>query len=348
MSSTVDTDTEIHADYEERARKMIPVCLYDCFNINLYMPSDGYNRKFYLHMFPGSWPLGASRECEIDFFAHSNDVKSIPSGPFSHIDNKYIMGNVSNCTTPDISVSISSSTSMSLERIDPATGTTPTAAAISTSIINPTTQGIKYIVGEVTYGSRTVVIGKLKQLEKDCKICLAKMHSRTNIKDVVSVAILVNPYDHISDVFNELQTNIVDYPNLRILYEAGRFIYIQYTLTHLIMLQELGTQQQNMQEAINDASGNIVTLQNQISTLQNQTSTLQNQTVTLQNQTTTLQNQTVTLQNQTTTLQNQTTTLQNQTTTLQNQTTTLQNQTTQMTSTLETILALLTQNNQQN
>jgi hypothetical protein len=319
MSSTVDTDTEIHADYEERARKMIPVCLYDCFNINLYMPSDGYNRKFYPYMFPSGWPLGTSRECEIDFFAHSNDVKSIPSGPFYHTDNVHITGHVSNCTKPDVSVSISSPASMSPERIDPGTGTTPIAATISTSIINPTTQGIKYIVGEVTYGSKSAVIGKLKQLEKNCKICLAKMHSLTNIKDVVSVAILVNPYNYISEVFNELQTNTADYPNLRILYETGRFIYIRYTLTHLVMLQELGNQQQNMQETINDASGNIVTLQNQTTTLQNQTTTLQNQITTLQNQITTLQNQTITLQNQNT----------------------------QITSTLETILALLTQNNQQ-
>jgi len=291
MSSTVDT--EIHADYEERARKMIPVCLYDCFNINVYMPLDGYNRKFYPNMFPGGWPLGTSKECEIDFFAHSDDVKSIPTGTFRHPDNGHITAHVSNRNIPDFPAPFTSPTTMSPERIDPATGTTPTAATISTSIINPTTQGIKYIVGEVTYGSKQAVISKLKQLEKDCKICLAKMPSQKIITHVVSVAVLVNPYNFSIDVFNELQNNTVDYPNLRILYETGRFIYIQYTLTHLVMLQELGNQQQNMQEAINDASGNIVTLQNQITTLQTQNTTLQTQITTLQTQNTTLQTQNI-------------------------------------------------------
>jgi len=234
------------------------------------MPLDGYNRKFYPNMFPGGWPLGTSMEAEIDFIAHSDDVKSIPTGTFRHPDNIHVTGSVSNCNIPDLSAPFTSPTTMSPERMDPATGTTPTAATISTSVINPITQVIKYIVGEVTYGGKSTVMGKLKQLEKDCKICLAKMPSQKIITHVVSVAVLVNPYNFIIDVFNELQTNTVDYPNLGALYHSGRFIYIRYTETHLTMLEEQGTQLQNLQEGLTEASSNINTLQTQITTLQTQ------------------------------------------------------------------------------
>jgi hypothetical protein len=148
---SVDSATsEIHADYEERGRDVIRTSLFYCFNILVHQPEDGFNRKFHSTMFLGHWPLGALTEAQIDFFAHANDVKQIPSGSFFHPENRHISGVVSPCMIPDESELLTIPVSMSPERIDDSAIST----AASTLPPDPNPQGVKYIIGEITSGGK--------------------------------------------------------------------------------------------------------------------------------------------------------------------------------------------------
>jgi len=261
---SVDSATsDIHADYEERARDVIRTSLFYCFNILVHQPEDGFNRKFSSTMFPAPWPLSPATEAQIDFFAHANDVKQIPSGPFAHPENHHITGVVSPCKIRDESESLTIPDSMSPERIDD--------SAISTAASTvPNPQGVKYIIGEITYGGRQSVLSKMKQLENGCKICLVKMASRSDIRNVVSVAVIVNPRNFVEDVFKELQNNNTKYPNLYQLFLAGRFIYINYTETHITMLRELA-------QVVIEQGTQFTQLQSQNDRLQSQNDRLQSQ-----------------------------------------------------------------------
>jgi cell division protein FtsB len=124
---------------------------------------------------------------------------------------------------------------------------------------------------------KKTVLSKIKQLENDCMICLAKMPSRSDIRNVVAVAVIVNSHDYVDDFFKELQKKATLYPNLYQLFLSGRLIYIIYTETHIAMLRDLT-------QVVYENRAQLAQLQTQNDRLQSQNDRLQSQNDRLQSQ----------------------------------------------------------------
>jgi hypothetical protein len=199
--------------------------LYYTFAIFVHRPEQGHRKRF--HTFPSAWSDGhrvKPSSVIIDFFAETSDVKAIPSGSFTSIDNRYVLGMVSPTTSED------TSSTMSAVAVDHESSSTNTAAEASVD-----DQGVKYIIGEVAYEDSMFVIHAVKRLENDCKICMLKCPLQANILNVVFIAVIVseeNMYD-IAEVEikkRDLSGNLL-YPYLNRIFEVGRFMFVKFSET---------------------------------------------------------------------------------------------------------------------
>ncbi len=270
MSSTIEAD--INQDYENRARStIIPLCL-EALQISVFMPEGGYQWHVTREEFAANgynWPnhpiMTSAEEAEIDFLGHTNEIKSLAAsgGTVTHPDNIYLLGTVSAKMMPHEESSTKSvNTSFTHEKTFP----------------RPTYQGVKYIIGEVTFGGKKALLSKIQQIERDCLICLA-MARTSNVLNVVSVAIVINPYERSQIVFDTIMQTRLQFPNVFKIYSAGRFVFLQYAETPTARLNamqnelglvtdELRTNLTDMRTDMSDIRTDITNIRSDMSTIQ--------------------------------------------------------------------------------
>jgi hypothetical protein len=91
----------------------------------------------------------------------------------------------------------------------------------------------RYVNAEITSGGNESVKKKLKQLENDTIVAMRK-RKVGSVLDAVTLAAVVNHMSKAKIVCSELHLNNDQYPNLFILAENRRLVFIQDTRTPLV------------------------------------------------------------------------------------------------------------------
>ena len=161
------------------------------------------------------WPLkGTTADAELDFVAHvpESNVIELHSG-----------------------MKVVASKLVSIHFSPNVTGVIPPVTVDMTSPDVGITGPARYLFAEITCGGLNSAKAKLEQLERACALAVAKASNKTNasqtILAVVTLAVVVCPKDFVGDLFGILEESTCIYPQVRELFLAGRFVYMQDRLT---------------------------------------------------------------------------------------------------------------------
>ena len=235
MSQSSATLREFDKIYEDECRERIPTILWQFLRIGVKTPTDGVNRKFQksAHAF-------LAEDAEIDYWAHS-------VGAVSHISilNSNPIPNVM-LYLPTVTIPDPVSSKNRVPNMSPEKGT-------DSSVVSA--EGYQYILGEITNGGKRSVRAKVDQLERDCRLVLAKS-GNVNILDTVAVGLIVANKDLHEIIFEQIAAS-ASLPHVKSLYCAGRIVFVHDANTILSNFKILHSRMEETKATVDENTQKI-------------------------------------------------------------------------------------------
>ena len=271
MSKTDSLSGEIHNHYEETVRKSLKSILWSAFGVNCREPLEGYNRSYSKVDNPGNlwWANKTDDErVQIDFLAHVTPLDSL-----SDVSESLV------AQIPNVSVSKSTAEATVVSSfIVPGSQQKKSSSPEKTEASDGdgvTDEHFQYVIAEITSGGQFSVLGKLKQLEKDCFFLCSRacptISDIANFKVLESIAFVavVSPNPSVSEIFRKVKNPQSQFPLLRKLLNHGRFVCVQHKETLVVVIQDLGSKMQNLETKLTEQSQTMLDLETNL-TEQNQ------------------------------------------------------------------------------
>jgi hypothetical protein len=243
QSTTTSISREFDQFYENRCRTRIPGILWNFFQIGVCTPYERVNRKFKRSEFP-NWPLDTSNDAEIDYWAHTS--VAVPSITFQD--------GATHGSVPDVTLYSSAPSLLGDEEttIQQVPNMSPEKGEGNSSV---PPSGFQYILGEITNGGETSSVKKIRQLEKDCHIVLAKSGG-DNILKAVALGLIIANRDFHCKVFQKIESLDPSNP-VKKLYCAGRIVFVHDNNTTSAYMQNLAELQAEANSKIEETRSTI-------------------------------------------------------------------------------------------
>jgi hypothetical protein len=269
MSKTTDSVSgEIHSHYEETVRKSLKSIIWSALGVNCREPTEGYSRSYYKDDNPGNlwWAhKDKDEQIQIDFLAHVAPLNSL-----SDVNETLVAGipNVSVWkSTAEAPFVSSSSIVPGYQQKKSSSPEKPEASDGDDATNGSADEHFQYVIAEITIGGRSSVVGKLKQLEKDCFFLCSRacptISDKSNFKVLESIAFVavVSPNPNVQEIFRKVANTTSPYPLLQELYRQGRFVYIQHKETIVVVIQDLDKKMQNLETNLTEQSQTMLNLE---------------------------------------------------------------------------------------